>query len=403
MSQFRDYALAPHLIAALENSGYHTPTPIQAESIPALLAGKDLLGIAQTGTGKTAAFALPILNFLKNNPKKMRPARVRVLIMAPTRELASQILASFEKYAHTEKQLRMLTVFGGVSERPQIAMLSKGVDVLVATPGRLIDLMSHGHVNVSECDIFVLDEADRMLDMGFVRDIERVASKLPSVRQTMLFSATMPKPIAELASRFLKEPIRVEVTPESTTVERIEQSVMHVQKKDKIQHLKAYLASERPGRVLVFTRTKHGANRVVKELEKSLIASNAIHGNKSQGAREKALEEFKKGSVPILIATDIAARGIDVPGVGHVINYDIPNDPESYVHRIGRTARAGKTGKAISFCDETEGDYLRAVERTIRQSIPVIGEKARSVSPMSKPLTKPAPKKKFYNRRRSSP
>lgn len=409
MSQFSDFALDSALIQALEKAGYQTPTPIQEAAIPGLLEGRDLIGIAQTGTGKTASFALPILNYLAGNPKKMKPARVRVLVMAPTRELASQIIASFEKYSEALKGLRFLSVFGGVSERPQIQVLSKGVDVLVATPGRLIDLMSHGHINVSECDIFVLDEADRMLDMGFIKDIERVALKLPEKRQTMLFSATMPMAIEKLAQKFLKDPLKVEVTPESTTVEKIEQSVLHVEKKDKIKRLKDYLDSERPKRILVFTRTKHGANRVVKELDKFSIKANAIHGNKSQGAREKALEEFRQGTVSILVATDIAARGIDIPGVGHVVNYDIPNDPESYVHRIGRTARAGKSGKAISFCDPEEESYLRSVERVIRMSLPLHGDSkpARAVSPMSKPLMKPKPKtankKKYYNRGKAKP
>lgn len=409
MSQFSDFALDSTLLQALEKSGYQTPTPIQQAAIPGLLEGRDLIGIAQTGTGKTASFALPILSYLSRNPKKMKPARVRVLVMAPTRELASQIIASFEKYSKELKGLRFLSVFGGVSERPQIQALAKGVDVLVATPGRLMDLMSHGHINVSECDVFVLDEADRMLDMGFIKDIERVALKLPEKRQTMLFSATMPMAIEKLAQKFLKDPLKVEVTPESTTVEKIEQSVLHVEKKDKIKRLKDYLDSERPKRILVFTRTKHGANRVVKELEKLSFKANAIHGNKSQGAREKALEEFRLGTVSILVATDIAARGIDIPGVGHVVNYDIPNDPESYVHRIGRTARAGKSGKAISFCDPEEESYLRSVEKVIRMALPLYGDSkpARAVSPMSKPLTKPKPKtankKKYYNRGKAKP
>ncbi|MBT5094404.1 MAG: DEAD/DEAH box helicase, partial [Halobacteriovoraceae bacterium] len=340
MADFNSFNLLAPILSAVEKQGYKVPTPIQEQAIPHLLEGKDLLGIAQTGTGKTAAFALPILNRLSKTRVKTRPGRVRTLILTPTRELASQIEANFQTYG-VGSRISSKVIFGGVGYRPQIQAMSRGVDVLVATPGRLLDLMNDGHVRYDQLEVFVLDEADRMLDMGFIRDIEKVIAKLPKVKQTLLFSATMPTGIAKLATGLLKDPVKVEVTPQATTVEKIDQKVHFVEKSNKILLLKSILKNRSLKSVLVFTRTKHGADRVVKQLAKESISAAAIHGNKSQGARERALGNFRSGMVRVLVATDIAARGIDVPHVSHVINFDLPFEPESYVHRIGRTARAG--------------------------------------------------------------
>ncbi|MCA8950755.1 MAG: DEAD/DEAH box helicase [Planctomycetes bacterium] len=356
---------------AVSARGYNTPTPIQAQAIPHLLDGRDLLGIAQTGTGKTAAFALPILDFLAGDPMPRRPKLPTVLVLTPTRELAAQIGESFRVYGQ-HVDVRHAVIFGGVGQTPQVQLLRRGIDVLVATPGRLLDLMSQGHVALSDIEIFVLDEADRMLDMGFIHDVKKVIAKLPTERQTLLFSATMPKDIVELAGSILENPVRVEVTPPATTVERIAQSVMLVEKDDKRDLLSAVLEDRTIDRVLVFTRTKHGADRVVRHLKKQREAAEAIHGNKSQGARERALEGFKSGKLRVLVATDIAARGIDVPDITHVINFDLPNVPEAYVHRIGRTARAGRDGIAISFCDLSEREYLRDIEKAIRREVPIV-------------------------------
>ncbi|ABK44150.1 DEAD/DEAH box helicase domain protein [Magnetococcus marinus MC-1] len=370
MSDFASLNLVKPLLNALTQAGYTTPTPIQAQAIPHLLAGRDLLGIAQTGTGKTAAFALPILNKLSQIKGRPAPNAPRALILTPTRELASQIgnsIAVYGKHVPTTHTV----VFGGVGKQPQIRALSRGVDILVATPGRLLDLMGERHVRLDQIQVFVLDEADRMLDMGFIHDIRRIIKVIPAKRHTLLFSATMPKDIAELAEGLLTNPAKVEVTPESTTVERITQKVLFVDKQNKRSLLKNVLEHESIEQVLVFTRTKHGANRVAEYLDKHRIASAAIHGNKSQSAREKALDGFRKGKLKVLVATDIAARGIDVAGISHVINFDLPNESESYVHRIGRTARAGRDGNAISFCDAEERGYLLDIEKTIRQTVPV--------------------------------
>lgn len=355
---------------ALTEIGYLIPTPIQRQTIPLLLKGGDLLGIAQTGTGKTAAFALPILDGLSRHRIKPLPRRARVLILTPTRELASQINDSFGKYGR-HLRLTRVVVYGGVGQQPQVRALARGVDILVATPGRLLDLINQGHVFLDKLEVFVLDEADRMLDMGFIIDIRRLMALLPEKRQTLLFSATMPKEIAALADGLLRDPVRVEVTPPATTVERIDQKIMFVEKGNKRHLLHSILLQADVSRALVFTRTKHGADKVTRDLAIQAVHSVAIHGDKSQGMREKALSDFRAGRVRVLVATDIAARGIDVVGISHVINFDLPNEPESYVHRIGRTARAHADGAAISFCDADERSYLREIERLTRQPIPV--------------------------------
>jgi ATP-dependent RNA helicase RhlE len=374
--QFSDLRLAEPILRALVAEGYSTPTPIQAQAIPHVMAGKDLLGVAQTGTGKTAAFALPIIHRLAANagsshnqqPGRGRP--IRCLVLSPTRELALQIGESFQAYGkHTG--LRHSVIFGGVGQGAQVQALRNGVDVLVCTPGRLIDLMQQGYVDLRHVEVFVLDEADRMLDMGFIHDIRRVVPKLPPKRQNLMFSATMPREISDLAHTILKSPTKVEVTPVSSTAERIEQSVYFVEKKNKPVLLAHYLNSNAITRALVFTRTKHGADRVVRQLDKFGIRAEAIHGNKSQNARQRALGNFKSGKTMVLIASDIAARGLDVDEISHIVNFDLPNEPETYVHRIGRTARAGASGTAISFCDGEERSYLKAIERLIRKEIPV--------------------------------
>jgi len=370
MSDFSSLDLLPQILTAVKNTGHETPTPIQAQAIPHLLAGKDLLGIAQTGTGKTAAFALPILNFLGKNKLRIGPSQVRVLILTPTRELATQIDSSFRTYGEGLDFISSV-IFGGVGHRPQIQSLKKGIDILVATPGRLLDLINERHVRFDQLDIFVLDEADRMLDMGFIRDVKKIMSRLPSKRQTLLFSATMPNDIAQLANSLLHNPVRIEVTPQATTVEKIDQMVNLMEKSSKPLRLKGILSDNSIKSVLVFTRTKHGADKVVKQLDRDSIVSAAIHGNKSQGARERALGNFRAGKIRVLVATDIAARGIDIPQVSHVINYNLPDDPKSYVHRIGRTARAGREGVAISFCDENEINLLKSIEKFIKCKVPV--------------------------------
>ncbi|MBF0127476.1 MAG: DEAD/DEAH box helicase [Magnetococcales bacterium] len=373
MTGFSLFDLLPPILAAVQEAGYVTPTPIQEQAIPHLRQGRDLLGIAQTGTGKTAAFALPILDRLARRRVRAGSGHARALILTPTRELATQIDTSFATYGR-RLNLSRAVIFGGVGQRPQVQTMGRGVDILTATPGRLLDLMNQGFIKLDRLEIFVLDEADRMLDMGFIHDIRMVISHLPVERQTLFFSATMPKDIALLAKGILTDPVRVEATPPSTTVERVVQKVMFVEKTDKRHLLRSLLQQEEMTRALVFTRTKHGADKVVIDLEKNHIVADAIHGNKSQSARERALSRFRTGEVRVLVATDIAARGIDVSGVSHVINYDLPNEPENYVHRIGRTARAGKEGVAISMCDGTETGFLRAIESTIRAQIPVDAE-----------------------------
>lgn len=366
--KFQDLHLCEPLLAALDDIGYETPTPIQAQAIPYLIEGRDMLGCAQTGTGKTAAFSLPILDAMAEDPWS-GPRRIRTLMLCPTRELAAQIHENLEQYA-VNLDIRSMVMFGGVSQRPQEKILRTGVDILVATPGRLLDMIGQGLVSLGNVEFLVFDEADRMLDMGFIRDIRKILAHIPNQRQSLLFSATMPKAIVELAKDMLIDPVSVEITPESTTVEAIEQSLMWVTKSDKRWLLKHILDSQNPHKMLVFGRTKHGCNKIVRLLEKDGYEALAIHGNKSQGARERALGRFRNGTLQILVATDVASRGIDVSDISHVINYDLPNEPEVYVHRIGRTGRAGQGGIAIAFCDENEGEYLRGIEKTIRQDIP---------------------------------
>jgi len=368
ISGFKALNLHPSIQKALEETGYTEPTPIQNEAIPSLLKGRDLLGCAQTGTGKTAAFALPILHNLYINKIKVQPRHARALILAPTRELAIQVHESFTQYG---KHLRIRTavVFGGVGQNPQIKATANGVDVLVATPGRLLDLIGQGFIKLNQLEVFVLDEADRMLDMGFIHDLKKILKLLPLKRHNLFFSATMPPEIEKLANSILHNPVKVEVTPVSSTAELIDQTVMFVEKENKRPLLKEVLQNKDLKKVIVFTRTKHGANKVVEFLGKNKITAEAIHGNKSQSARQRALENFRSGSTRVLIATDIAARGIDVDEISHVINYDLPNVSEDYVHRIGRTARAGRSGFAISFCDSEEKAFLKDIEKLIGKSI----------------------------------
>ena len=385
VTQFSELGLAAPLLRALEEAGYATPTPIQAQAIPAVLAGRDLLGIAQTGTGKTAAFALPILHRLAQ--KGGRPPRggCRALVLSPTRELASQIADNVRLYGR-HLGLSVATVFGGVPHGPQRRALATGVDVLVATPGRLLDHLGERTVRLDHVQVFVLDEADQMLDAGFLPAVRKIVPNLPVQRQTLFFSATMPGEIGRLAGELLRDPVRVEVTPVATTAERVEQRVLHVEAAGKRGLLASLLRDPKVGRALVFARTKHGADRVVKQLAQDGLSANAIHGNKSQGQRERALAEFKSGQAPILVATDIAARGIDVAGVTHVVQYDLPDTPESYVHRIGRTARAGASGEAVALCAPDEMDKLRAVEKLIRQLIPAEDMRADRSVPLARAM-----------------
>jgi ATP-dependent RNA helicase RhlE len=365
---FSGLGLAEPLTRALAAENYTKPTPIQAQAIPALLDGRDLLGLAQTGTGKTAAFTLPLLQELTGNRKQAGARACRALIVAPTRELAIQIGESIRIYSRFVS-VRSTVITGGVNQNRQVRAMQRGVDILVATPGRLLDLVKQGHVALHSARTLILDEADRMFDMGFIRDIRKIVALLPRERQTMLFSATMPREIEKLARETLTEPAKVEVAPEVVTVDRVEQHVWHVPGKAKRGLLQDLMADPALSRVIVFTRTKHGANRLAGQLLKDGVNADAIHGNKSQGARQRALENFRDGAARVLVATDIAARGIDVDGVTHVINFDLPMEAESYVHRIGRTARAGATGIAISFCDPSERKYLRDIERLIRRPL----------------------------------
>ena len=369
---FEDLHLIEPLVRAVRAAGYQRPSPIQQQAIPHILGERDLIGCARTGTGKTAAFVLPILQLLERDraaaAANRRGRHLRVLVLSPTRELAAQIGDSFAQYGKF-LDFRHSVIFGGVGQQPQVDLLRRGVDIVVATPGRLLDLMSQGHVHLDRLETFVLDEADRMLDMGFIHDVKKVVAKLPDQRHTLLFSATMPEPIRTLADRILHQAVRVDVTPTGTTAERIDQSVYHVAQSSKRLLLVQVLKDPVIERVLVFTRTKHGANRLVEHLAKAQVNAQAIHGNKSQSARERALAGFKSGATRVLVATDIAARGIDIDGITHVINFDLPEVAESYVHRIGRTARAGATGIALSFCDPEEMDYLRAIERLTRERL----------------------------------
>jgi ATP-dependent RNA helicase RhlE len=367
---FAALGLREPILRAIAAQGYRTPTPIQAQAIPHVMQGRDLLGCAQTGTGKTAAFALPLLHRM-SAPGAARPRGPRVLVLAPTRELAAQIGDSFAEYG-CHLPHRCAVVFGGVSQGPQVSALRRGVDVLVATPGRLLDLMGQGHAPLDSVETLVLDEADRMLDMGFIDPIRRIIGRLPARRQNLLFSATMPAPIATLADQILHSPAKVAVTPVASTVDKVTQWVLFVRQSDKRSLLREVLRDPTLTRALVFTRTKAGANRVVRDLETAGVSAQAIHGNKSQNARQKALGAFRDGEVRVLVATDIAARGIDVDGISHVINFELPNEPESYVHRIGRTARAGASGVALSFCDASERTYLRDIERLTRIPLKVV-------------------------------
>ncbi|MGD1891451.1 MAG: DEAD/DEAH box helicase [Cyclobacteriaceae bacterium] len=371
---FNELDIIEPILKALKAEGYTHPTPIQQQSIPILLKGKDLLACAQTGTGKTAAFAIPILQHLHRSSQKTEgPRKIKALVVTPTRELAIQIADSFTAYGKFTG-IRNAVIFGGVKQGSQVEALRRGVDVLIATPGRLLDLMNQGIISLKDIEYFVLDEADRMLDMGFIHDIKKIIAKLPTERQSLFFSATMPPDIIALSRKILGHPARVTVKPEQTTAEKVEQAVYFVPKKGKSKLLVHLLQTEDINSVLVFSRTKHGANRIVKQLGKAGIDSNAIHGNKSQTARQKALGAFKSGHTNVLVATDIAARGIDVDDLSHVINYDLPNVPETYVHRIGRTGRAGASGIALSFCDVEERAYLRDIQKTINQKIPVIAD-----------------------------
>src|SRR5476651_835530 len=380
---FENLNLIEPILRALKTEGYTTPTPIQAQAIPIILQNKDLLGCAQTGTGKTAAFAIPILQLLYQDRLQHKEQKtIKALILTPTRELAIQIDESFAAYGkHTG--LKHLVVFGGVSQNPQTEALRRGVDILVATPGRLLDLMQQRYVNLEHIRVLVLDEADRMLDMGFVNDVKKIIAKVPQKRQTLFFSATMPKEIQSLANTILTNPEKVEVTPVSSTADTIQQSLFYVEKSDKKSLLVHILKDRAIKTALVFTRTKHGADKVVKDLTRVGITAEAIHGNKSQNARQRALSNFKNRTTRVLIATDIAARGIDIDELTHVINYALPNIPETYVHRIGRTGRAGLNGIALSFCDQEEIEFLRDIHKLISKQIPVEEAHPYPMSPQS--------------------
>lgn len=373
---------------SLTKEGYTQPTPIQQQAIPVALQGRDLLGCAQTGTGKTAAFSIPILQhlYLQKQEGKL-PKTISALILTPTRELAIQINESMEAYGRY-LGLKHLVIFGGVSQHPQTEALKRGTDILIATPGRLLDLMQQGFISLAGINFFVLDEADRMLDMGFIHDVKKVIAKLPRQRQTLFFSATMPAEIASLANSILTSPVKVEVTPVSSTAQTISQAVFHVDKGDKKHLLSHLLKNSSIERVLVFARTKHGSDKIVKDLVRSGFTAEAIHGNKSQNARQRALGNFKSGQTRVLVATDIAARGIDIDDLSHVINFELPNVPETYVHRIGRTGRAGASGIALSFCDQEEKEYLRDIQKLIGKSIPVEEDHPfvfKSAAPLSVP------------------
>ena len=390
---FQNLNLNGAMLRVVERVGYTEPTPIQVKTIPHILKGRDIVGCAQTGTGKTAAFVLPIVQLLRQNP---RSRRIRVLVLAPTRELAAQINDEFGRFTQGSP-LKHTVVFGGVGQQPQVDALRRGVDILVATPGRLLDLMNQGYIQLDRIEYFVLDEADRMLDMGFIHDVKRIIKRLPKRRQTLLFSATMPAAIVDLSKRILTEPVRVEANPQATTVEKIEQSVYFVESGDKRALLKYLLRDSASERVLVFARTKHRANNLAKQLNRARFPAEAIHGNKSQTARTRALAKFKTGQTPVLVATDIAARGLDIDAVSHVINFDLPREPESYVHRIGRTARAGASGIACSFCGVEERKLLHSIEKLIRQPIPVVAEHPYASAIAAPPPPAPAPARKPSN------
>ncbi|MCB9284199.1 MAG: DEAD/DEAH box helicase [Lewinellaceae bacterium] len=393
---FNQMPIIEPILRALDAEGYVHPTPIQAQSIPHTLRGRDMLGCAQTGTGKTAAFAVPILQRLMETrqPANGQHRPIRSLILTPTRELAIQIEESFTAYGKF-LPLRHTVIFGGVSQKAQTDALQRGIDILVATPGRLLDLIQQGFVRLRDLEIFVLDEADRMLDMGFIHDVKRVIAQLPKQRQTLFFSATMPAEIANLANSILDNPITVEVTPVSSTAEKVSQSVFFVEKNDKKRLLIHLLEDQAIRSALVFTRTKHGANRLAGDLVKAGVRSEAIHGNKSQNARQNALSNFKNGHTRVLVATDIAARGLDIEDLSHVVNYELPNVPETYVHRIGRTGRAGASGEAFSFCQEDEVPYLKDIQKLINQVVPVVNDHPYAIELKAPSI--PAPQRPSQN------
>lgn len=399
---FEQLNLIEPILRALNTEGYTTPTPIQEQSIPILLQGRDLLGCAQTGTGKTAAFAIPILQILHEAKKAGSTSKgIKALILTPTRELAIQIDESFAAYGR-HLNLKHLVIFGGVSQQPQTNALRNGVDILIATPGRLLDLVEQRYVNLSQLEILVLDEADRMLDMGFIHDVKKIITKVPARRQTLFFSATMPSEIAKLSSTILTNPARVEVTPVSSTAETIQQAMYFVEKENK-KHLLIHLLKDKTIQsALVFTRTKHGADKVVKDLVRVGVGAEAIHGNKSQNARQRALSNFKSGHTRVLVATDIAARGIDVDNLSHVINFELPNVPETYVHRIGRTGRAGASGIAYSFCDMEEKEFLRDIQKLISVSVPVVTDHPYAMSDTSLTTYKSLPQKPVQRHRQQT-
>jgi len=389
LKTFAELDLIAPVQRALVDEGYETPTAIQSQTVPAALLGRDVLGCAQTGTGKTAAFALPILNRLGQQNRKAIPHRPLVLVLAPTRELAIQIGDSFKTYGR-HLRLRQVVVYGGVGQASQVRALSRGAHIMVATPGRLLDLMNQGHIQVDQLEVFVLDEVDRMLDMGFLPDLKRIISKLPKQRHSLFFSATLPPNITELSNQLLTNPIRVNVTPKSTSVEKIDQQVIFVERSAKQALLRQILTGKSVGRALVFTKTKRGANQVAEKLERSGVKATAIHGNKSQNARQKALDAFRRRHVQVLVATDVASRGIDVDGITHVVNFDLPIEPDSYVHRIGRTGRAGAEGIAVSFCAAMERPQLRAIEKLIGKKVPLAPDQPVPTErdPQSEPVKK---------------
>ncbi|MCR1973087.1 DEAD/DEAH box helicase [Clostridium sporogenes] len=399
---FENLEIIKPIQKALKEEGYKKTTPIQEKSIPYILDGKDLVGCAQTGTGKTAAFAVPVLqNLSKDKKVNKNPRTIRALVLAPTRELAIQIGESFECYGKYIN-LKSAVIFGGVSQNPQTKALREGVDILIATPGRMLDLFNQKYIDLRNIECFVLDEADRMLDMGMIHDVKKIISKLPKVRQNLLFSATMPSEITKLVDSIVKDPIRVEVTPVSSTVDTITQEVYHVRKKQKRSLLKHLLKDESIESALVFSTTKRGANMIAKDLVEAGIEAEAIHGNKSQNARQRALNNFKEGKIRVLVATDIAARGIDVNELSHVFNYNLPDIPETYVHRIGRTGRAGAKGVAISFCDIEETKSLKAIEKLIHKEIPVIEDHPYKITHINEDEVKKENTKNNSNKRPSS-
>lgn len=393
--QFQELNLSQPILNALIEEGYTNPTPIQEKAIPIVLSGKDLMGVAQTGTGKTAAFAIPIIELLNKRPGKIGPGQIRSLIVTPTRELAIQIDESFKAYGKNT-ELRTTVIFGGVKQFKQVNRINSGIDILVATPGRLLDLIGQGIISLSKIELFVLDEADRMLDMGFVNDVRKIVKLLPQKRQSLFFSATMPQAIVQLANSILHNPMRVEVTPPSSTADTVQQFIYFVDKGNKMKLLVDILNEKEIPTALVFTRTKHGADKVVRFLKKSNITAEAIHGNKEQNARQRALANFKAQTTRVLVATDIASRGIDIDDLQFVVNFELPNISETYVHRIGRTGRAGKNGIALSFCDASEKPYLKDIEKLISKSIGVIKDHPY---PLMNHEVEPAPKQKQKQKR----